>query len=228
MTVVKKSRSVPYTCADMYQLVNDIEKYAEFLPYFSSGTIHYQDVDEVQATLVISAAGMSKSFTTRNRLQTNKMIEMRLVDGPFSHFEGFWRFDETSNGCTVSLDLEFDFAGRMFSMLLAPIFEQISNTLVDAFCERADKIYANKKCELVYVPRGADALVFSTQWVDHLSVGDLVQASGFAKNYPEVLDLAVGIFSQQVTRDTLVKAGDRVELYCPLIVDPKERRRRRA
>jgi ribosome-associated toxin RatA of RatAB toxin-antitoxin module len=144
MTVVKKSRSVSYSCEQMYQLVNDIERYAEFLPYFSSGVIHHKDIDEIQATLSISAAGISKSFTTCNRLQTNKMIEMRLVDGPFSHFEGFWRFDETADGCLVSLDLEFDFAGRMFSMLLGPIFEQVTDTLVDAFCERAVKIYAGK------------------------------------------------------------------------------------
>ena len=87
---------------------------------------------------------MSKSFTTCNRLQANKMIEMRLVDGPFSHFEGFWRFDETPEGCLVSLDLKFDFAGRMFSMLLGPIFEQVTDTLVDAFCERAVNVYDKK------------------------------------------------------------------------------------
>lgn len=142
MTIVKKSRTVPYSCEQMYNLVNDIEAYADFLPYFSSGVIHHQDEDEIQATLSISAAGMSKSFTTRNRLQINKMIEMRLVDGPFSHFEGFWRFDEATEGCVVSLDLEFHFAGRIFSMLLGPVFEQVTETLVDAFCERAAKIYA--------------------------------------------------------------------------------------
>jgi len=142
MTVVKKARVVPYTCEEMYNLVNDIECYAEFLPYFSSGVIHVRDEDEVQATLSITAAGMSKSFTTRNRLQPNKMIEMRLVDGPFSHFEGFWRFEDTAEGCSISLDLEFDFAGRMMSMLLGPIFEQVTDNLVDAFCDRADKIYA--------------------------------------------------------------------------------------
>ena len=143
MAIVKKNREVPYSCEQMFQLVNDIERYSEFLPYFSSSTIHYRDEDEIQATLSISAAGLQKSFTTRNRLQTNKMIEMRLVDGPFSHFEGFWRFTEAPSGCVVSLDLEFEFAGRMFSMLLGPMFEQISDSMVDAFCDRAEKIYTS-------------------------------------------------------------------------------------
>ena len=141
MTIVKKSRAVSYSCEKMYNLVNDIESYGEFLPHFAKSVVHHRDQDEVQATLSISAAGVSKSFTTRNRLQANKMIEIRLIDGPFSHLEGFWRFDETPEGCLISFDLEFDFAGRMLSMLLGPIFEQVTDNIVDAFCERAKALY---------------------------------------------------------------------------------------
>lgn len=142
MTIVKKSRVVSFSCEQMFNLVNEVENYAEFLPYCSESIVHHRDEDEVQATLVIAAAGMSKSFTTRNRLQVNKMIEIRLVDGPFSHLEGFWRFDEEGEGCRVSFDLEFEFAGRMFSMLLGPVFEQVTDKMVDAFCDRAEVQYA--------------------------------------------------------------------------------------
>ncbi len=144
MTVVKRSRETPYSCQEMYELVDDIEKYHEFLPYFSKGTVHHRDEDEVQATLEVAAGGMSKSFTTRNRLQTNKMIEMRLVDGPFSHLEGFWRFDATETGSLISLDLEFEFSGRMLAMLLGPVFEQVMDKMVDAFCDRAEALYGNR------------------------------------------------------------------------------------
>lgn len=143
MSIVKKSKSVKYSCAQMYDLVNNVEQYAEFLPFCAQSTVHHRDEDEVQATLVISAAGAHKSFTTRNLLQLNKMIEIRLVDGPFNHLEGFWRFDEHEEGCTVSFDLEFSFAGRMFSMLLGPVFEQVMDKIVDAFCDRAEAIYGN-------------------------------------------------------------------------------------
>jgi ribosome-associated toxin RatA of RatAB toxin-antitoxin module len=141
MTHVNKSRVVPFTCAQMYHLVDDLDRYAEFLPYFAKSEVHYRDADEVQATLHVTAAGMTKSFTTRNRLQQNKMIEIRLVDGPFSHLEGFWRFDETPGGCLISFDLDFEFSGKMLSMLLGPLFEQITNTMVDAFCQRAHDLY---------------------------------------------------------------------------------------
>lgn len=141
MTIVKKSRVIHYTCEQMYNLVNEVESYSEFLPYCTQSQVHHRDEDEVQATLMISAAGVSKSFTTRNRLQKNKMIEIRLVDGPFSHLEGFWRFDEVAEGCKIAFDLEFEFAGRMFSMLLGPVFEQVTDKMVDAFCDRAKVLY---------------------------------------------------------------------------------------
>lgn len=142
MTIVKKSRVVHFSCEQMFELVNNVEHYSEFLPYCAASTVHHRDADEVQATLLISAAGMSKSFTTRNLLQQNKMIEIRLIDGPFSHLEGFWRFDAVEQGCHLSFDLEFEFAGKMFSMLLGPVFEQVTNKMVDAFCERAEALYA--------------------------------------------------------------------------------------
>ena len=142
-TVVKKSRDVSYSCAQMYALVNAVEDYSDFLPYCAESTVSHRDEDEVQGTLVIAAAGMSKSFTTRNLLQQNKMIEIRLIDGPFKHLEGFWRFDPTeSGGCQISFDLEFEFAGGLFSMLLGPVFEQVTNKMVDAFCQRAEELYA--------------------------------------------------------------------------------------
>lgn len=141
MTLVKRSRIVPFSCEKMFNLVNTIEDYHLFLPYISKGVVHHRDDSEVQATLEIQAAGMTKSFTTRNRLQTNKMIEIRLVDGPFHHLEGFWRFDEVDSGCQISFDLEFEFANKMFSMFLGPIFEQIADKMVDSFCDRAKECY---------------------------------------------------------------------------------------
>lgn len=143
MTIVKKSRVSVYSCEQMFNIVNDVARYSEFVPYCTESKVCHRDEDEVQATLVIAAAGMSKSFTTHNRLQHNKMIEIRLIDGPFSHLEGFWRFDEIPEGCQISFDLEFEFSGRMLSMLLGPLFDQITNKMVDSFCERADVLYGS-------------------------------------------------------------------------------------
>jgi hypothetical protein len=81
MTLVKRSRVVAFSCEKMFNLVNQIEDYPDFLPYIASATVHHRDESEVQATLEIAAAGMNKSFTTRNRLQQNKMIEILASEG---------------------------------------------------------------------------------------------------------------------------------------------------
>lgn len=84
-------------------------------------------------------------------------------------------------------------------------------------------------CELVFVPSNGDPVVlFSTVWLEGMTVAALVKASDLLSKYPELTHLAVGIFSQCVAWDTLVKPGDRVEFYRPLLVDPKEKRRNRA
>ncbi|MDP3559309.1 MAG: type II toxin-antitoxin system RatA family toxin [Legionellaceae bacterium] len=141
MTIIKRDQQTSYSCEQMYQLVNDIESYSQFLPYCTASVVHHRDEDEVQATLTITAAGMNKSFTTRNRLQANKMIEMRLVDGIFSHLEGFWRFEETAEGCHLFLDLEFEFSSRIVAMMISPMFDQIADKMVEVFCTRAQTIY---------------------------------------------------------------------------------------
>ena|SRR3990167_9912329 len=142
MNVVHKSRISPFSCEKLYTLVNDVNHYSEFLPYCTKSFIHYQNADELEATLIISAAGISKSFTTHNHLQHNKMIEIRLVDGPFSHLEGFWRFNEHADGCLIVFDLEFEWSGGLFTRFLSPIFEQITDKMVDAFCDRAQDLYS--------------------------------------------------------------------------------------
>jgi len=142
MTTIRRDRVVPYTPEQMYALVNHIENYPEFLPWCSGAVVHFRDEDEAKATIVVSAKGFSKSFTTHNHLQKNKMIEIRLVDGPFSHLEGFWRFDPAEhNQCHVKFDLEFEFATKILSTFVGPLFSQISEAMVDAFQERAKNVY---------------------------------------------------------------------------------------
>ena len=90
------------------------------------------------------------------------------------------------------------------------------------------KIVNRMNCELVYVPSNRDPVVFSTVWLEGMTVADLLKESDLLPKYPELTGLAVGIFAHCVTWDALVKPGDRVEFYRPLLVDPKEKRRNRA
>jgi len=142
VTTIRKSALVPYTAEQMYGLVDDIDAYSEFLPWCRSSRELSRSDDEVRASIEIAHSGLHKSFTTVNRLQYGKMIEMRLVEGPFKHLEGYWRFDGLGEeGCRVSLDMEFEFSNRLLGMTVGPLFTQIANSLVDAFIKRAKEIH---------------------------------------------------------------------------------------
>ena len=145
MPTVQKNALVPYTASAMYDLVNAIEAYPQFLPWCRSTRVLSRSEDEVRATIEIVKGGVHKSFTTCNRMQKNKMIEIRLLDGPFRHLEGYWRFESLGkSGCKVSLDLEFEFSNTVMRMLIGPVFNQIADSLVDAFCKRAGEVYGGR------------------------------------------------------------------------------------
>ncbi len=145
MTSISKSALVQYSPAQMFSLVDGIEAYPEFLPWCRSTRVLSRTDDEVRATIELSRGGVNKAFTTSNRNQKNKMIEIRLVEGPFKCLEGFWRFDALGeDGCKVSFDLEFEFASRMLSMVVGPVFSQIADSLVDSFHKRAVEVYGKR------------------------------------------------------------------------------------
>jgi len=142
---VDRSALVPYTPQEMFELVSDIESYPRFLPWCQGALILSRDIDEVRARIEFAVGGLTKSFTTRNRHQVNKMIEMHLVDGPFSRLDGFWRFDPLGDvGRKIALFLEYGFSNRVLGLVVGPIFGQIANTLVDAFQRRAVEIYGER------------------------------------------------------------------------------------
>jgi ribosome-associated toxin RatA of RatAB toxin-antitoxin module len=142
VTTVSRTALVRYSAAQMYRLVNAVEAYPEFLPWCRRVQVLYQDEDEIKASIQFSKGGIATSFTTRNRLQRHKMIEVQLVDGPFRHLQGFWRFENLGDaGSRVALDMEFELANPLLRVTLGPVFNQVTNTLVDAFVRRARQVY---------------------------------------------------------------------------------------
>ncbi len=146
MTVISRNALVYYSVEEMYALVDNIETYADFLPWCRSTKIIARDENEVTASIEIARGALNKSFTTLNRLQKNKMIEMRLVKGPFKHLQGFWRFDplKDNSASKISLDLDFEFESKLIGLAVGPVFNQIANSMVDAFCKRAVEVYGER------------------------------------------------------------------------------------
>jgi ribosome-associated toxin RatA of RatAB toxin-antitoxin module len=142
---VKKSALVLYSAAEMYNLVNDIETYPQFLPWCRSTRVVLCGEDELRATIEMAKGAVHKTFTTSNRMQKYKMIDIRLLEGPFQHLEGYWRFEPLrADACKVSLDMEFEFSNALLRKVVEPVFKQIANSLVDAFCKRAVDLYGRR------------------------------------------------------------------------------------
>lgn len=143
MTAIHRSAFVPFSPAQMFDLVNNIEQYPHFLPWCADSQVLSRSEQEIQATLHIAKGGFSKSFTTANRLIPNERVEMRLLEGPFSQFEGIWRFAPIADqGSQVTLNLSFEFDNKLLAFTLGPLFHHIASTLVESFTQRADKVYA--------------------------------------------------------------------------------------
>jgi len=129
----------------MFSVIADIESYPEFLAWCASASILTRSDEQVEARIEIAYKGINKSFTTRNRLQKGKTMEMHLVDGPFERLQGFWRFEMLDeSACKVLLDLEFEFSSKLVALTMSKVFSEIAGTLVDSFCRRADEIYGDK------------------------------------------------------------------------------------
>lgn len=145
MATVKKSALILYSAAEMYALVSDIEAYPEFLPWCRSTQVLSRSEDEVRAIIEMVKGRVHKSFSTINRMQHHKMIDIRLLEGPFRRLEGYWRFDPLrADASKVSLDMEFEFASPLLRIAVEPVFKQIANSLVDAFCKRAVDLYGRR------------------------------------------------------------------------------------
>lgn len=142
MRRVNRSALVPYRAREMFALVDDVETYPQFLPWCNSAEVHKRSDDIVEATLELQKGAVSKTFTTRNKRCEFECIELALVHGPFKHLSGGWRFKDLGDeGSKVSLDLEFEFKSRLVDAMFGSFFEEICNSLVDAFSKRAAVVY---------------------------------------------------------------------------------------
>ena len=145
MRHVKKSALVPYLATEMFDLVDDVDAYADFLPWCSRSEVRGRSDEVVEATLELQKGGVRKSLTTRNATVRGESIDLCLLGGPFRHLQGGWRFEPLGDeGCKVSLELDFEFESRMVDMMFGAFFEDTCNSLVDAFIRRAAEVYGQR------------------------------------------------------------------------------------
>lgn len=142
MAQVEKTVLVHHSAEQMYNLVDAVERYPEFLPWCGGIDLLKRDETTTRARLHIDYHGIKQNFTTENQKTYPTLMDINLVDGPFRHLEGIWRFIPlTEDACKIEFKLNYEFANIFLEKLIAPVFSHIANTFVDAFVMRAEKIY---------------------------------------------------------------------------------------
>lgn len=142
MHTVQRSVLVPYTCAQMFDLVAEVDKYPQFMPWCGGASIQSRDEHGMQASITISFAGIRQTFTTRNEHDYPRLITFSLVDGPFSELTGKWEFIELSpEACKVVYTMQYAFANRGLERVVGPVFNRIASSFIDSFTQRAQACY---------------------------------------------------------------------------------------
>lgn len=141
MPKVERSAHVPYTREQMFDLVNDVERYPEFLHWCRGARIDSREANTIEATLHIGGFGFEQSFRTRNTLQRPERIGIDLVSGPFQRLRGEWRFVAANGGTDISLALVFEVTLSPFGVVFAKAFEELAAAQMSAFVTRATSIY---------------------------------------------------------------------------------------
>ena len=142
MSVVEKSVLVGHSAQQMFDLVDAVEAYPEFLPWCAAAEVLYRDAVTTRATIHINYHGLTQKFTTENTKVPPLKITVRLVEGPFRVLDGEWRFTPLAEqACRIDFRLHYEFSSRILEMLVGPVFSYIASTLVDAFVKRAEKLY---------------------------------------------------------------------------------------
>jgi ribosome-associated toxin RatA of RatAB toxin-antitoxin module len=146
MQRVRKSVLVPYSASAMFELVDRIELYPQFLPWCAAAQALETRPDGKIARIDIHYRGVRAHFTTANVNRAGESIVITLRDGPFRHLHGEWRFSPLApDASKVELALAYEFATHLLERAVGPVFSHIANTLIDAFVRRAEAIYARAR-----------------------------------------------------------------------------------
>ena len=142
MAEIEKTAIVEFSAEQMFQLVDRVERYPEFLPWCGGASVDPQDEKITHATININYHHVKHSFTTENTRQPPDLIEMTLLDGPFEHLDGHWRFIPLSeSACKIEFRLHYTFSHKLLEKFVGPVFYIIANSFVEAFIERAEALY---------------------------------------------------------------------------------------
>lgn len=145
MSEISRSALLMYSAEEMYQLVNDINKYPHFLPGCVDARVLSKEGDSLCASMKVAKAGVNKTFITENTFIYAELISMKLIEGPFKYLHGDWRFLAIDDqACKVSLDLQFAFKSKIVEFTFGRIFNELVGSMIKSFADRAKVVYGER------------------------------------------------------------------------------------
>lgn len=144
MPGIREQRTVPYSAEQMFDLVADVGRYREFLPWVVATRIRSDSETEMVADMVVGFKNLRESFTSRVQKRRPREIEVVYVDGPLRDLDNVWRFaDLPEGGCRIDFEVDFTFRNRVFEALAGQYFDRAFRKMVAAFESRADALYGS-------------------------------------------------------------------------------------
>ncbi len=134
-------RHLRYSAEQMFDLVADVKRYAEFLPWVSAMRVRTDTATETTADMIVGFKGLRETFTSKVRKDRPHTIEVDYVDGPLKYLRNSWRFVPEGEGCAIDFTVDFAFKNRVFEMLAGQVFGAALRKMIGAFETRADQLY---------------------------------------------------------------------------------------
>lgn len=145
MPVHAEKRKLPYTPRQLYDLVADVKRYPEFLPWCLAARIKSHEGNIILADLVIGFKMLRERFTSRVELHEedpeNLRIDVSYVDGPFRYLNNHWMFLADEEGCLIDFYVDFEFRSKLLQRVMQPLFNEAVRRMVASFEARAKELY---------------------------------------------------------------------------------------
>jgi len=138
-----EQRVLPYSPEQLYELVADIERYPEFLPWCLAARIRKREGHIVVADLVIGFRMVRERFTSRVTLTPKERIDVSYIEGPLRHLNNHWVFHPHPDGCLIDFYVDFEFRSKMLQKLIGTLFNEAFRRMVAAFEARARDLYGD-------------------------------------------------------------------------------------
>jgi coenzyme Q-binding protein COQ10 len=136
-----ESKVIPYSPEQLFDLVADVGKYPQFLPWCAGARVRSYATDALVAEMTIGFGPFRESFTSRVRLERPERIHVRYENGPFRYLKNEWRFNPDPKGCRVHFFVDFEFRSRILQAAIGVVFNEAVRRMVNAFIKRARDIY---------------------------------------------------------------------------------------